>query len=144
LLGLAALVPALALRLWASGYLRKGEVLATSGPYSLCRNPLYVGSLLMVVGFAWAAQSGLLLLASIGLFLLIYLPTIAREERELRAKFGADYADYAAAVPRLVPLGRRVRAEQPWSWSRCLRHREPGTTALALLAYSLLALKLWL
>ena len=43
------------IRAWASGHIRKAETLAVSGPYAYTRNPLYVGSFIMGVGFTSAA-----------------------------------------------------------------------------------------
>src|SRR5271170_2545189 len=56
-LGLIGVVPGLFIRALASGHVRKNEALATSGPYAYTRNPLYLGSLLMGIGFAVAARS---------------------------------------------------------------------------------------
>ena len=56
-LGAIVIVPGLLIRALASGHVRKNEALATSGPYAYTRNPLYLGSLLMGVGFAVAARS---------------------------------------------------------------------------------------
>jgi len=50
-IGLAGLL----LRMWASGYLRKNDQLATAGPYAHTRNPLYLGSFLIGLGFTVAA-----------------------------------------------------------------------------------------
>src|SRR5579864_9360847 len=47
----------LVIRALASGHVRKNEQLTTSGPYAYTRNPLYLGSLVMAVGFAIAARS---------------------------------------------------------------------------------------
>ena len=52
--GLIAL-PGLALRAWATGHLRKNDALATTGPYAYTRNPLYLGSLVIGLGFTIAA-----------------------------------------------------------------------------------------
>ena len=54
----------LLLRAWASGHLRKNDALATSGPYAYTRNPLYLGSFIMGLGFTlasgrWCARSSL-------------------------------------------------------------------------------------
>src|ERR1700749_3941355 len=57
LLGLIGIVPGLLVRALASGHVRKNESLATSGPYAYTRNPLYLGSLLIGIGFAVASQS---------------------------------------------------------------------------------------
>jgi protein-S-isoprenylcysteine O-methyltransferase Ste14 len=142
--GVVPVLAGLALRLWASGYLRKGEALTQQGPYGLCRNPLYLGSFLLLLGLAIASGSLLLLAGSPALFLLFYLPTMWREERELAVRFGSSYGEYSARVPRLVPRWPppdRAGAA-PWSWNRASRHREPMTTGLALIAYGLLMLKL--
>ena len=48
---LLLVAPGLALRAYASGYVRKNSELTTTGPYSYTRNPLYMGSLLIAVGF---------------------------------------------------------------------------------------------
>ncbi|HUT86260.1 MAG TPA: methyltransferase, partial [Elusimicrobiales bacterium] len=40
-----------AIRLWASGYLKKDKELAVTGPYRIVRHPLYVGSFLIALGF---------------------------------------------------------------------------------------------
>src|SRR5882672_9355171 len=55
--GAILVVPGLLIRALASGHVRKNESLATSGPYAYTRNPLYLGSLLIGVGFALAARS---------------------------------------------------------------------------------------
>ncbi len=56
-LGAILIIPGLLIRALASGHVRKNEALATSGPYAYTRNPLYLGSLLMGIGFAVAARS---------------------------------------------------------------------------------------
>ena len=92
----------LALRGWAAGHLAKNERLATSGPFASVRNPLYVGSLIVGLGFVVSGAhvgSAFLLLTY---FLLFFLPVVEEEEAYLRNLF-ADYADYAAQVPRLFP-----------------------------------------
>src|SRR5438445_645313 len=85
--GAVLVLPGLWIRALASGHVRKNEALATSGPYAYTRNPLYLGSLLIGVGFAMAARSwwiGLLLLV---MFFAIYIPVIRGEEELLRQKF---------------------------------------------------------
>src|SRR5207244_4469684 len=49
--GLMLILAGVAFRLAAYGCIKKHEVLATSGVYSLCRHPLYLGSILLTMGF---------------------------------------------------------------------------------------------
>ena len=101
-LGALLIVPGLLVRALASGHVRKNEALATSGPYAYTRNPLYLGSLLMGVGFAVAARSWWVGVALLAMFLAIYVPVIRGEEVFLRGKF-PEFAEYARRVPRMLP-----------------------------------------
>jgi len=106
-LGAIVVAPGLLIRALASGYVRKNESLATSGPYAYARNPLYLGSLLIGLGFAVAARSWWVGIALVVIFSAIYLPVIRDEETFLRQKF-PEFDEYAARVPRMFP--RLVRA----------------------------------
>jgi protein-S-isoprenylcysteine O-methyltransferase Ste14 len=101
-LGALLVVPGLLIRALASGHVRKNEALAISGPYAFTRNPLYLGSLLMGIGFAVAARSWWVGLAVIVIFCTIYIPVIRDEESYLRQKF-PEFEEYARCVPRLIP-----------------------------------------
>jgi protein-S-isoprenylcysteine O-methyltransferase Ste14 len=101
-LGAILIVPGLLIRALASGHVRKNEALATSGPYAYTRNPLYLGSLLMGVGFAVAARSWWVGVALVVMFFAIYLPVIRDEEAFLRANF-PEFEEYARRVPRMFP-----------------------------------------
>lgn len=100
--GLVAL-PGLALRAWATGHLRKNDALATTGPYAHTRNPLYLGSFVIGLGFTIAAGRLILGLVLAALFLGIYVPVMRVETKTLDELFGKDYQDYAAAVPLFLP-----------------------------------------
>ena len=101
-LGTVLIVPGLLIRALASGHVRKNESLATSGPYAYTRNPLYLGSLLIGVGFAVAARSWWVGVALVVMFFAIYLPVIRAEEKFLREKF-PEFEEYARGVPRMLP-----------------------------------------
>jgi protein-S-isoprenylcysteine O-methyltransferase Ste14 len=101
-LGLIGIVPGLLVRALASGHVRKNEALATSGPYAHTRNPLYLGSLLIGLGFAVAARSWWVGVTLLILFLAVYVPVIRDEEEFLRQKF-PQFDEYAGRVPRLLP-----------------------------------------
>ena len=101
-IGAVLIVPGLVIRALASGHVRKNEALATSGPYAYTRNPLYLGSLLIGVGFALAARSLCLGIALVVIFFAIYLPVIRDEEAFLRSNF-SEFEEYARHVPRMFP-----------------------------------------
>jgi protein-S-isoprenylcysteine O-methyltransferase Ste14 len=122
-----------ALRSWAAGYLLKGKRVAVGGPYAYVRNPLYVGSFVIGIGFCLALWTRPLPLSAILLwaaFLLSYgivYPAKTRaEENELEANLGEPYRVYAARVPRYLPLGGRVSGlgEQRFSRELYRRNRE--------------------
>jgi protein-S-isoprenylcysteine O-methyltransferase Ste14 len=113
----------LALRAWAAGHLAKDRRLATSGPYSLTRNPLYLGTLITALGLAAAARSiGLALLFAI-LFALVYLPAIELEEQHLTAIL-PGYAAFAARVPLLFPRWPSQFGPDRFSTALYRRNRE--------------------
>src|SRR3569833_3178176 len=106
---LLLVVPGLWLRGYASGYVKKNRELTQTGPYAHTRNPLYLGSILIAAGFAVALQSWLVAAMLAAMFLIIYVPEIASEERCLRSTF-PDFEAYCRRVPRLVP---RLTAARP-------------------------------
>jgi hypothetical protein len=118
---------------------RKNEALATSGPYAYTRNPLYLGSLLMGVGFAVAARSWWVGVVLVVMFFAIYLPVIRGEEVFLREKF-PEFDEYTRRVPRMFPrLMPQSKAEQAaggFSFDLYLKHREYDALlgALAMIA----------
>src|SRR4051812_1679262 len=63
----------LGLRAFASGYVKKAQELATTGPYAYTRNPLYLGSMVIAAGFAVAARNWWLAAAMVAMFLVIYV-----------------------------------------------------------------------
>jgi protein-S-isoprenylcysteine O-methyltransferase Ste14 len=133
-----------ALRGYASGYLNKNQELATSGPYAFTRNPLYLGSLVLALGFLLAAQSWLLLVCFVILFSVIYAPTIASEEKWLAQNF-ASFAAYCQAVPRIFPrlVPAKLGGQGAFSAALYRKHREYNALMGAAAIYAVLALKLW-
>ncbi|HET9406261.1 MAG TPA: isoprenylcysteine carboxylmethyltransferase family protein [Candidatus Sulfotelmatobacter sp.] len=126
LLGAVLVVPGLLIRALASGHVRKNEALATTGPYAYTRNPLYLGSLLIGLGFAIMARSWWIGIALIAMFFVIYLPVIRDEERFLRNKF-PEFEGYSARVPRIFPGITRLRGSEHsggFSKELYLQHRE--------------------
>jgi hypothetical protein len=118
-LGAILVVPGLVIRALASGHVHKNESLATSGPYAYTRNPLYLGSLVMGLGFAVAARSWWVGMALVVMVVAIYLPVIRDEEAFLRRKF-PEFEEYERRVPRMLP---RLTPHSPHS----VNEREPST-----------------
>jgi len=121
--GVIALV-GVAFRAYAAGHLYKNQALATSGPYGYTRNPLYLGSSVMGVGFAVAGGSWILALACVLLFVAIYWPVIRREEDYLRREFGEVYDQYAQKVPIFLPRFRAATGGGTFHWAQYSKNRE--------------------
>jgi protein-S-isoprenylcysteine O-methyltransferase Ste14 len=144
-LGLIVVVPGLLVRALASGHVRKNEVLATSGPYAYTRNPLYLGSLLIGVGFVVAARSWWVGAALVLMFFAIYLPVIRDEEAFLRQKF-PEFEEYARQVPKMFPRFTRAPSASgedvaAFSLDLYLKHREYNALLGALGMMAVLAVK---
>jgi protein-S-isoprenylcysteine O-methyltransferase Ste14 len=100
-----------AIRVWGAAYLRAAVVwnqdaldhrLIVAGPFRFLRDPLYLGSLLLAVGFGLLAPP--LGFAFIVVSNFVLVESLVREETTLmRARYGATYDAYRAAVPSLVP-----------------------------------------
>jgi protein-S-isoprenylcysteine O-methyltransferase Ste14 len=123
LAGVMVAIPGLWLRAVASGHVRKNEVLTTTGPYAYTRNPLYLGSLIISVGFALMARSWWIMAAVAVFFVSIYVPVIRGEEAYLREHF-PGFESYAQQVPMLLPRWRSKQAENGFSWRLYRQHRE--------------------
>lgn len=103
--GMMLIIIAILGRSWCTLYIggRKVRQLVTVGPYSLTRNPLYLFSLLAVVGIA--AQTGSLAISAVSavLTIAIFMPVIQKEEAELLRLHGRRFELYRLDVPRFVP-----------------------------------------
>ena len=143
LIGAIVAVPGLALRAWASGHLRKNESLAIGGPYAYTRNPLYLGSFLLGLGFTIAAGRWFLVIVFAAMLLGIYLPVMRVESQALAELFGEKYQRYADQVPSFLPRLSPFRDDRATSFDSglYLRYREYRAALGALAAWALLALK---
>jgi len=118
--------------------------LMTSGPFALCRNPLYVGNLLLWAGFS--VWSGLLwmLPVSLGVFGAYYASIIGWEEALLTERFGEEYVRYCRETPRWWPrlnhLGSALASSALHGW-REVAFSERGTLIAIVLGGALLALR---
>lgn len=135
----------IAVRLWASGHVKKDRELAVTGPYAFVRHPLYVGNHLIAFGFCLASGLWWSLPAWIALALFFYPQTIRHEDRILAELFPEQWPEWArhthALLPRLTPYRSGARA--PWSLRVSLhKNGEPVIATLLLLCLYLLYLRL--
>lgn len=79
------------------------EELVTSGIFNHCRNPLYVGNILMLLGVGILSNSLLYVVIIMPLFMLIYQAIVLAEENFLRNKFGEKFDQYCRRVNRWIP-----------------------------------------
>ncbi|OQA92517.1 MAG: Isoprenylcysteine carboxyl methyltransferase (ICMT) family protein [Elusimicrobia bacterium ADurb.Bin231] len=98
------------IRVWSAGYIRKNKVLSVVGPYKYVRNPLYVGSLLIGLGFAVFIVNIYIFIIVLATFLYIYTLQIKSEEKALESIFGNEYERYKKNVHRWIPSFKKYRA----------------------------------
>lgn len=147
------------LRIWAVGYsgdtTRADAVtarqLVTAGPYALMRNPLYLGNVLIAVGFTIAfsgaipASQALWLMGFVLLVLIVvYASVIPLEEEYLARTFGMRYTEYTTMVPRFLPWrGPLAKAKQQGTWRRdVIRNSESITLMFFILTVVVVILKI--
>jgi protein-S-isoprenylcysteine O-methyltransferase Ste14 len=138
-IGVPVALGGLLLRAWAAGHLEKNRQLAVSGPYGHVRNPLYLGTLIVALGFVIAARRWELGVLFAVVFGGVYLPVIELEEQHLRKLF-PGYEDYASRVPLLTPRWRAPANARRFAWRLYLTNQE-YQAALGFLAG--LAVLLW-
>jgi protein-S-isoprenylcysteine O-methyltransferase Ste14 len=139
-LGIAVALAGQLLRALVIGfaYVRRGgknkqiyaDSLQQDGFFAHCRNPLYVGNFLALVGFCLIHNSLLCYLVGIPFFAFAYLAIVSAEEQYLARRFGSLYDEYCRRVPRFVPSFRglgRTLAGMEFSWKRLVR-KEYGST----------------
>lgn len=151
LAGAAVVAAGEALRLWSVRHIgvisrtrsdRLGP-LVRSGPFGLVRNPLYIGNLLLWIGFAISA--GLLWFAPLILIVLAaeYHAIVRWEEGHLEQRLGESYRRYKAEVGRWLPRKSQVaslESQVTFSWAETF-FSERGTLIAIGLGYVLIALK---
>jgi len=92
-------------RAWCLGYIsgRKSRALVMEGPYSMCRNPLYLFSFIGAVGVGLCSQTWTIPAIAMAMFIAYYPFAIVEEEKRLKENFPSEWEEYSGKVPRLVP-----------------------------------------
>jgi protein-S-isoprenylcysteine O-methyltransferase Ste14 len=130
--GIVLLVLGALTRSWAAGYINKAQALATTGPYALSRNPLYLGAAFMLAGIICLVPDVLTTVVMFGVFIGLHYTAIHSEETFLRGRFGKAWDDYAFNTSRFFPFRfGRLRAvfESGWSFRQWIQNRGWGVYA---------------
>lgn len=106
------------------------ENLVKDGVFAHCRNPLYLGNIMIVIGLGIVANSMFFYFIGIPLFIFMYLAITRAEEKYLGEKFGEEYVEYCKNVNRFIPdlsgIGKTIKS-MTFNWQR-LVVKEYGTT----------------
>lgn len=116
--------------------------LVTEGIFSHCRNPLYVGNILMLLGVGILANSLIYVAVMMPIFLFIYQAIVLAEENFLRSKFGPGYNEYCRNVNRWIPKLsglKKTFSGMHFNWKRWIL-REHTTQFIWLCGIALLLL----
>ena len=82
------------------------------GPYKYVRNPMYIGALIVLIGFGLWQKSASILLFALMLAMIVHLFVLLLEEPDLARRFGSSYLRYKQSVNRWLPGRSRRAAEQ--------------------------------
>jgi protein-S-isoprenylcysteine O-methyltransferase Ste14 len=142
--GLTLVVLGEGLRIWAAGHLRKNQEVTTTGPYAYVKNPLYLGTFFLVVGFGLMANQLLIMALGVTVFLFYYAPYKKRRESErLAERFSQQWRAYDAHVPDYVPrwFPYPDRGDRRWNFQLFLTNSEHETLLMVLLGIALIGLE---
>jgi len=115
--GIGLILAGGALRLWSISYLGrsararkdKARRLVTTGPFSLCRNPIYVANMIATSGFITLCEALWYLPMYLGMSFAFYSVVVRYEEYILLHRFPAQFAAYRKRTTRWVPRVFRLR-----------------------------------
>ncbi|MDO5565977.1 MAG: isoprenylcysteine carboxylmethyltransferase family protein [Planctomycetia bacterium] len=108
-------------RAWCAIFIsgRKDGMLVQSGPYAMCRNPLYFFSFLAAIGVGLGTETFTIPVIVMIAFAVYYPIVIAAEERRLEALFGDEFRNYAKSVPCFFPRWSLLKGNEPDAWPVC-------------------------
>ncbi|MFH1097391.1 MAG: isoprenylcysteine carboxylmethyltransferase family protein [Candidatus Desantisbacteria bacterium] len=124
IIGLFLIVAGVGLRSWAAGVICKSESLANTGPYCLTRHPLYVGSLLLAIGFCIIIGNPIDIWVVLGIALILYFPKIQQEESYLSQRFKEEWIEYIKQTAILFPKKISLDLRSNWSLGQWLHNKE--------------------
>ena len=110
-----------------SGRKLYAEDLVQGGIYKVCRNPMYLGNMLLIFGFSLLSNSLLYVLIFVPMFMLIYYAIIRAEEEYLGKKFGAAYQEYKSQTSSILPDLRHLKSAvkgYKFNWKKVLNKEQ--------------------
>ena len=102
-IGLALVVVGQVFRIYAAGYIFKNKQLASTGPYSLVRHPLYLGNFIILIGFTIASANPYVAAVVVLFFLIWYPAAIAYEDSKLENIFEDDWREWSKNIRAIIP-----------------------------------------
>ena len=134
-IGLPLVLLGIAIRLWASGHIKKDKALAIDGPYAYVRHPLYVGNITLGIGFSIASGLWWSIPLLLVIILVFYPPAIRREDEKLHSIFDEDWEVWSRKTRALIPgfIQGRYISLGGWSFKQSLMQNGEPIIALFLL-----------
>ena len=118
------------------GSVKKKKELATDGPYAYARHPLYVGNILILVGYSVASNLWWSFVLMAFLLLFYYPPAISYEDNKLKIMFGEHWIEWSQNIHALIPTfsSNSGSASSGWSFKQSLMKNGEPVIAIYLLA----------
>jgi protein-S-isoprenylcysteine O-methyltransferase Ste14 len=124
------------IRLWATKHIgrrmpwmkKKGKKLVRTGPYTIVRNPLYIGNIIIAGGLSVLSELAWFIPLAILYLFSAYHLVVLHEEKKLTERWGKDYLDYLKEVPRWVPKLKDLRQVKGggFKWMDAIRSEIPS------------------
>ena len=119
------------------------ETLVQRGMFAHCRNPLYLGNLLIVTGGIIAMNFFWYYAIALPLFWFIYFCITFAEENFLAGKFGEEYQTYLKTVNRFIPGNLKDWSKSSegmdFTWKRLIK-KEHGTIFIVFTSIALITI----
>jgi protein-S-isoprenylcysteine O-methyltransferase Ste14 len=102
-IGLAMAIVGQVFRIYAAGFIFKNKQLASTGPYTLVRHPLYLGNFLILIGFTLAAANLYVAIGVVVFFMIWYPAAIAYEDSKLENIFEEEWREWSKNIRAIIP-----------------------------------------
>ena len=129
------------IQVWCFASLDKASTLAARGPYTMVRNPMYLGRFFILFGFLILLGNWWLMAAYTVIYWLYMNARVQREEKRLSPIFGESYDKYCATVRRFIPQWPTSgEAVLHWDWALFKQNNAGFNMFATLLAWAVIAI----